>query len=95
MLVAQNSLGSVCPVPLTVRGKGPACKVDVTRHADVVLSMPPMRKGVHYVEINLGCVWCHTKVCFEGVGQFFWLEFTEQEIDELPPGAVSRRRRTR
>ena len=26
---------------------GPACKVDVTRHADVVLSMPPMRKGVH------------------------------------------------
>ena len=24
MLVAQNSLGPVCPVPLTVRGIGPA-----------------------------------------------------------------------
>lgn len=67
--------------------EGPACKVDVTRHSDVVLSMPPMRRGVHYVEINLGCAWCHTKICFEGVGQFFWLEFTEQETDELPPGA--------
>ena len=26
MLVAQNSLGPVCPVPLTVRGKAPAIK---------------------------------------------------------------------
>ena len=24
--------------------EGPACKVDVTRHSDVVLSMPPMRR---------------------------------------------------
>ncbi len=65
--------------------RGAASKVDVTRHADVVLAMPPMRKGVHYVEIILGCAWCHTKICFEGVGQFFWLEFTEEEIDA--PGA--------
>ena len=38
MLVAQNSLGPVCPVPLTVRGNGEVANVSVT-------AFEPMRRG--------------------------------------------------
>ena len=38
MLVAQNSLGPVCPVPLTVRGNGEVANVSVT-------AFKPMRRG--------------------------------------------------
>ena len=42
MLVAQNSLGPVCPVPLTVRGKGIMLHAYCLRVPGVVdVSCPP------------------------------------------------------
>jgi len=42
-----------------------ATVVDVSDHYDVTLKMPPMRSGVHYVEIELGIAWYGTRLFFE------------------------------
>lgn len=62
-----------------------ARSVDVTDFHDVVLCMPPMRNGVHYVELDFRSAWEGTKICFEGTGQFFWIELTARKRKPTEP----------
>ena len=65
MLVAQNSLGSVCPVPLTVRGKivERGAVVSVERHSvipphlereSIILAESASHHGNHFAQQCLG-----------------------------------------
>ena len=44
-----------------------AAAVDATDYIDVVLKTRPIRTGVHYVEVSVGCAWYGTRVWIEGV----------------------------
>ena len=72
----------------SVQKNSEASSVDVTDFHHVVLCMPPMRNGVHYVELELRSAWSGTKVCFEGTGQFFWIELTMRDRKPTDPAAT-------
>ena len=49
MLVAQNSLGPVCPVPLTVRGIPPRIGMALVHDHILLHESPELRVGVKHV----------------------------------------------
>jgi len=56
MLVAQNSLGPVCPVPLTVRGNVDALKAKELDR----LSKPWTWPDIEELELKYGCIQGYT-----------------------------------
>jgi hypothetical protein len=67
--------------------------VDVSNYSDVcglALKMPPMRSGIHYVEIDLRIAWFGTRIFFESADnsrhESFGLELTYWEDDHDDDG---------
>ena len=62
------------------RSRRLAVTVDVTDYPELALKMPPMRSGVHYVEIDLRIAWFGTRIFFESADgsrpESFGLELT-------------------